>query len=60
MTKNQVNSFVETFVIKLRGVNTDNHVFYKQLPLNENENNFDVKLNDNNYKKIFRHFRDVG
>ena len=51
MKTTQVNDFGGNFVVKLRGVKTENHYFNKQLPMNDNEINFDEKLNDNNYKR---------
>ena len=48
-----------TFVVKLRGKKT-NIIFYKELPLNENDNNFDGKLNDINYKITVMNLHNVG
>ena len=45
MTKTRIHYFVGSFVVKLIGVEADNH-FYKQFTLNYNENNFDEKLNN--------------
>ena len=52
MTETEVNDFVVTFVVKLRGMKTKNRLKNKQLPLNKNENTFDEILNDTNYKRI--------
>ena len=41
MTITEVNDVLGDFFVKLRGLKTENHYFYKQLPLNENENSFD-------------------
>ena len=38
----------------------DEPFFYKQLPLNVNENHFDENLIDNNYKRIFINLHDAG
>ena len=57
MTTAQVNDVVGTLVVKLRGMKTKN-ILYKQLPLNENENNFDEKLNENNYKRTAMRLND--
>ena len=54
MTATNVKDIDGTFVVKLRGLNIDNYFFYTQLPLNEDDNNFDEKLNDINYKKTVR------
>ena len=47
------------FVVKLRGKKT-NIIIYKELPLNENDNNFDGKLNDINYKITVMNLHNVG
>ena len=46
-------------VFKLLGLNTEK-IIDKQVPLNENENNFDEKLDDDNYKRKFKNFHDAG
>ena len=35
-----VRDIKETFVVNLRGQNNDTHLFYTQLPLNEDDNSF--------------------
>ena len=52
MTTTEVQSVVENFVLKLLGLKTKINFFYKQLPLNENDNNFEGKSNDINSQKI--------
>ena len=68
MIKTEVIGVVGTFVVNLSGLKTKNHLFYKKLHLNKNENNFDEKLNHHNYnitgmklhdfclESIFRYF----
>ena len=46
--------------VKLRGLNVENPNFYTQLPLNEDENNFDKQFNDINYKITIRKLHDAG
>ena len=59
MTTTQVNNFVGDSVVKLRGVNSENR-FCKNLPVNDNEDNFNEKLNDNYYKIIVKKLHDAG
>ena len=44
MTKTEVKDVDGTFFEKLRGLNIENDFLNKQLPLNEDENNFDKNL----------------
>ena len=44
------------FVVKLRGQNIENCFFYTQLNLNEDDNNFEEKLNYINYKKTVKNY----
>ena len=46
--------------MKLRGQNIDFHFFYTQLPLNEDDNNFEEQLSYMNYKKKVRKLHDTG
>ena len=50
MTTTEVNDVYGTFFVKLCDLNIEK-IFNTQLPLNEDKNNFDEKLNDINYKK---------
>ena len=52
MTTTDVKDIVGTFVVKLSVMNIENNFLNTKLSLNENDNNFDVKLNDVNYKRI--------
>ena len=45
MKTNNFNDFVGPFVVKLCDVEAENHFFCKQLPLNDNKNDFDEKFN---------------
>ena len=58
MTTTDVKDIVGTFVVKLSVMNIENNFFNTKLSLNENDNNFDVKLNDVNYKRIVIQLRD--
>ena len=51
-----------TFFGKLHGLNIEKNYFNTQLPLNEDDNNFDKKLNDINYKRTVRklHYTGLG
>ena len=44
------------FVVKLRAQNIDSHFFYTQLPLNEDDNNFEEQLSYMNYKKTVKNY----
>ena len=44
------------FVVKLRGQNIDTHFFNTQLPLNEDDNCFEERLNDINYRKTVKNY----
>ena len=46
VTTTKVKDIVRIFVVKLHGLNTGNKFLNTQLPLNENDNNFDGNLND--------------
>ena len=59
MTTNEVKDVVRIFVVKLRGLNIENKIFNTQLPLNVNDNNFDAKLNDINYKRTVMKLHDA-
>ena len=60
MTTTEVNYVVGNVFVKLRGLKTKMIYYYKQLPLNENDNNFDGKLNDINYKRTAMKLDDDG
>ena len=60
MATTEVKNFAGTFVVKLRGLKTKIILKNKQLPLNENDNNFDEKLNDINYKITVMKLHDAG
>ena len=60
LTTSDVRDIEGTFVVKLRGKNIDAHFFYAQLPLNEDDNNFEEKLNDINYRKKVKKLHDAG
>ena len=53
MTKTGLKDTVGGFSVSLFGLKILD-VFYKQLPLNENENNSDGKLNDIHYKRTVK------
>ena len=57
-TKTEVCDVVGTFAVYLCGLKTKNHL--KKLPLNENEEKFDQKLNDKNYKIVVVKLHDAG
>ena len=59
MTKTEVKDIYVNFVLKLRGLNVEK-IFYTKLPLNEDDNNFDEKLNDINCKRTIRKLHDDG
>ena len=60
MTTTEVNDVVGNVFVKKRGDKT--RIFFKQKNsfLRENDNNFDGKLNDINYKKTFMQLYDSG
>ena len=60
MTTTEVKDTVGNFIVKLRGLKTNMIVKNKQLPLNENDNDFDEKLNDINHNRIVMKLHDVG
>ena len=60
MTETDVNYFVGAFAVELHGVEAENHFKNKQLPLNDNENNFDEIFYNKNYKKTVRKLHDAG
>ena len=51
---------MRAFVVELGGLKTKNILKNKQWSLNENENNFDEKLNDKNYKRTVMKLHDTG
>ena len=58
MTTTEVNDVVGTFVVKLLGMRTKTNFKNIQLPLNENKNNLDEKLNDSNYNRAVMKLHD--
>ena len=60
MTTTEVKDVVGTFFVKLRGLNIENNFLNTQLPLNENDNNSDRKLNDINYNRTVMKLHDSG
>ena len=46
--------------MKLRGLKIENYYLNTELPLNEDDNNFEEKLNDINYKRNIMKIHDVG
>ena len=60
MKTTQVNDVVGNFVVKLRDVKTEKLFLDKQLPLSDNDNNFNEKLNDNNYTRTVKKLHNVG
>ena len=56
LTTSDVRDIEEIFVVKLRGQNIDNHFFYTQLPLNQDDNVFEQQLNYINYKKTVKNY----
>ena len=60
MTITELNYIDETFVVKLCGLNIENKLFNTQLPLNEDDNNFDEQLNDINYNRTVQKVHDYG
>ena len=46
--------------MKLRAIKDDKHFKNKQLPLNNNGNNFNEMFNDVNYKKPINKLQDAG
>ena len=59
MTTTEVNGIMGTFVVKLHGLKAQNF-FNKESPPNENEKNFDEKMNDNNYKRTLMKLHDAS
>ena len=59
-TATKVKDIDGTFVVKLRGLSIKNDLVYTQLPLNEDDNNFDEKFNDINYKITAMKLHDAG
>ena len=59
MTTTEVKDIDVTFVVKLSGLNIA--IFFNtQLHLNEDDNNFDVKLKDIHYKRTVGNLHDDG
>ena len=54
LTPSDVRDIEVTFVVKLRAHNIYSHFFYTQLTLNEDDNNFEEKLNYINYNKTVK------
>ena len=52
LTTSDVRDVEGTFVVKLHGQNIENNFFYSQLPLNEDDNNFEEQLNYINYNTL--------
>ena len=59
MTTTEVKDVVGKFVSKLHNLKNVIYI-YKELPLDENDNNIDVKLNDINYKRIVMKLHDAS
>ena len=59
-TTSYVRDIEGTHFVKLRAQNIDIHFFYIQLPMNEDDNNFEEQLNYINYKITIRKLHDVG
>ena len=59
MTTTNINDTLGFIFVKLRGWRLK-AIFYKQWPLNDNENNFDEMLNDENYKNKRNKLYDAG
>ena len=57
MTKN-INETVGYFFMKLRGFEAETIFKSKQLPLNDNYNKFDEKLNNDHYNKTLNNLHD--
>ena len=55
-TTSDVRNIEVTFVLKLLAHDIDSHFFYTQLPLNEDDINFEEQLNHMNYKKIVKNY----
>ena len=55
-----VSDIEGSFVVKSCAQNIDRHFFYTQLPLNEDDNNFEEQLSYMNYKKIVSKLHDNG
>ena len=55
-TTSYVRYIEGTFVVKLRAQNIDTDFFYTQLPLNEDDNNFEEQLSYINYKKTVKKY----
>ena len=56
LTTSDFRDIEGTFVVKLRGQNIDGHFLYTQLPLNEDDNNFEEKFSYMNYKKTVKNY----
>ena len=56
LTTSDVRDIEGIFVVKLRAQNIDSHFFYTQLPLNEDDNNFEEQLSYMNYKKTVKNY----
>ena len=59
-TTSDVMDIDGAFVVKLRAQDIYGRFFYTQLPLNEDDNNFEEKLGYMNYKKIVKTIHDTG
>ena len=59
MTTTEVNYVLGGCFVRLHGHKTKN-CFFKQLIINENENSFEEKLNDKNYKRTVMKLHDAG
>ena len=60
MTTTDVMDTDETFFVKLCVFNIEKYLFNTQLPLNEDDNNFDEQLNDIHYKRTVRELHSSG
>ena len=60
MTTTYIRDIDGNFVVKLHCLNIGNNFFITKLPLNEDDNNFDIQLNDKNYKRTIRKLHDAG
>ena len=60
LTTSYVRDIEVIFVVKLRGHNIHCHFFCTQLPMNEDDTNFEEQLNYMNYKESVKKLHDTG
>ena len=56
LTTSDVKDIEGIVFVKLHAQNIDNHFFYKQLLLNEDDKIFEEQLNDINYRKTVKNY----